>query len=272
MDEPSLSGKSGVWADKCCPSHVNTSIIVLRKLVISLARLGPRRSIKPAKYDEMMKEQDRAANLLDRSKGSCQTMINKVNDDVEANQAKLDAIGNPGSDGELGVLVQLEAACKLQGELLPRITEASVTKGINTRIGSLRKEGHDARANSAAQELAAIDASAQSPDDGKLASLLKLQGELLPRITEAGVTKAIKTTMAKQKNSIATVQKTAATTGLPVGVRLRSDRSYESACGKKGCMQHNRGKPFKFQHKDHVVVARWYAAHVAENPETRHAE
>ena len=28
------------------------------------------------------------------------------------------------------------------------------------------------------------------PDDGKLASLLKLQGELLPRITEAGVTKA----------------------------------------------------------------------------------
>jgi hypothetical protein len=64
---------------------VNTSIIVLRKLVISLARLGPRRSIKPAKYDEMMKEQDRAANLLDRSKGSCQTMINKLEDDVGGN-------------------------------------------------------------------------------------------------------------------------------------------------------------------------------------------
>jgi hypothetical protein len=207
----------------------------------------------------------RAASLLERSKGSCQTMINKLKDDVEGNQAKLDAIGNLGSDGELGVLVQLEAAWKLQGELLH--TEASVTKAINTRITSLHKKGDDARANSAAQELAAIDASAQSPGGGKLASLQKLHGELLPRITEASVTKAIKTTMAKQKYSIATVQKTAATTGLPVGVRRGTDGSYESACKKKGCMQQ-----FRFQHKDPDEVARRYAAHGAENPQRRHAE
>jgi hypothetical protein len=53
----------------------------------------------------------------------------------------------------------------------------SVTKAILTRIASLRK-GDEVEAAAAAQKLAAIEASGQSPGE-KLASLRKLSAELL---------------------------------------------------------------------------------------------
>ena len=110
-----------------------------------------------------------ARSLLAHAKTSCQTMIDKGRQsdcgDAEKNQDKLDLLGSPGSDEDLSVLDLLNAAWKLQGELLH--SEVYVMKGINTRISTLEKESDLSSKKQAADatvRLAKIKASGNGPE------------------------------------------------------------------------------------------------------------